>query len=891
MLFGIQEPISSAIWHALNNYYLQDAIFLAERLHAEVRSHQTAHLLATCYYRDGQKKHARHILKQTGLTAPKCKLLYARCCFDLSEYVKVTVLKDNNEIDENSFYSEYQSDTGVALSLLGESFLRRNLFKEAEFYFKKSLEYNPYLWSSFKSLCDLGVLIDPKEYFVAENAPIFYSEAPFMAISNHESASNSQVLSPLNSNDNDLAYNMCNPPTDLIDDHTSNRVCMKLFVNNNRENEHKQVKRAVCRNLLGTESNSTSTPLFGIFPMITSPVLVEDNPRPNNLAILTKKLNDFSIFSAYITPSPQPLPDDVFRSINQAPKATESRKLISLTKLTRLASNDDDSLTVPYCTLFSKEDEVEDHTPYLFSNKSKLRKKEIKHPPPCNKEMEPKNKVQKHHLYTEEVAKRPVTRSLMKHSPLVESKPRQLSSTPDISSLTEVHFPCSVLTSKKGIRTSDRLKNIRNENYNSNFNNSGYNNSNINVLNIEKIALPSSILSNPTKHPLLASTSPTYSGSHEHSVMLDTNQAKEFNEVLQANIKSAIELLQKMAIAYRELFEFNCTRSMELFKELPPHHYKTPWVMVQIARAYFELTDYQLAVMVFEKVRNIDPHYTYYMDIYSTALWHLQRDIELSVLSGELVDSNPNAPESWCVKGNCMSIHKLHHAAIKHFQKAIQLSPRFVYALTLLGHEYLCTDDLVNAKSYFRQAVNINSRHYNAWYGLAMIALREENYKHAESHFNRAYEINPSSCIILSRLAKVQHLLKNTCEALNNLENARQLDPKNSVPQYYKASILLELNRPTEALQILEQLQKAVPREALVHFLMGKVYQKLDKKYEAKQKYSIALSIDPNNRECRDAQNSLHQPASLQDETTPPNGFNVFTEDLPESPIADENNL
>ena len=80
-----------------------------------------------------------------------------------------------------------------------------------------------------------------------------------------------------------------------------------------------------------------------------------------------------------------------------------------------------------------------------------------------------------------------------------------------------------------------------------------------------------------------------------------------------------------------------------------------------------------------------------------------------------------------------------------------------------------------------------------------------------------------------------------------------------------------------------------VPREALVHFLMGKVYHKLGKKYEAKLKYSWALSIDPNNREIRDAQNSLNQPSN-QDEGTPPNSrFDIFIDPMPETPTPNEN--
>lgn len=43
------------------------------------------------------------------------------------------------------------------------------------------------------------------------------------------------------------------------------------------------------------------------------------------------------------------------------------------------------------------------------------------------------------------------------------------------------------------------------------------------------------------------------------------------------------------------------------------------------------------------------------------------------------------------------------------------MNPSFTYAYTLLGHEYVLTEELDRAMSCFRQAVRTDSRHYNAW--------------------------------------------------------------------------------------------------------------------------------------------------------------------------------
>ena len=55
------------------------------------------------------------------------------------------------------------------------------------------------------------------------------------------------------------------------------------------------------------------------------------------------------------------------------------------------------------------------------------------------------------------------------------------------------------------------------------------------------------------------------------------------------------------------------------------------------------------------------------------------------------------------------------------------MNPNFTYAYTLLGHEYVLTEEFDRAMSCFRQAIRTDSRHYNAWlvYFLKFICDKE----------------------------------------------------------------------------------------------------------------------------------------------------------------------
>lgn len=70
------------------------------------------------------------------------------------------------------------------------------------------------------------------------------------------------------------------------------------------------------------------------------------------------------------------------------------------------------------------------------------------------------------------------------------------------------------------------------------------------------------------------------------------------------------------------------------------------------------------------------------MEVYSTALWHLQREVTLSALAQRLTDLNHLSPYSACVTGNCFSLQKEHDVAVKFFQRAIQVKKKTHEAFT-----------------------------------------------------------------------------------------------------------------------------------------------------------------------------------------------------------------
>jgi anaphase-promoting complex subunit 3 len=290
-----------------------------------------------------------------------------------------------------------------------------------------------------------------------------------------------------------------------------------------------------------------------------------------------------------------------------------------------------------------------------------------------------------------------------------------------------------------------------------------------------------------------------------------------------ASAKGLLDLLIEFGSALQHLGQFNCQQAIDSLQKLPINHLNTGWVLTSLGRAYFEMTQYDEAVKYFFEAHKFEPHRLQGMEYYSTALWHLQKEVELSMLAQELLDYDKNAPQTWCVAGNCFSLQKEHETSIKFLQRAIQVDPDFAYAYTLLGHELAVTDEMDHAMSCFRNATRIDPRHYNAWYGIGMIYYKQEKFSLAELHYRKALNISPFSPVLMCHIGVVQHALKKSENALQTLNRAIDMDPKNALCKFHRASIYFAMDKHQQALKELEELKQIVPKESLVYFLIGKV--------------------------------------------------------------------
>uniref|UniRef100_A0A8C0XC60 Cell division cycle protein 27 homolog n=1 Tax=Castor canadensis TaxID=51338 RepID=A0A8C0XC60_CASCN len=738
----LQEPVQAAIWQALNHYAYRDAVFLAERLYAEVHSEEALFLLATCYYRSGKAYKAYRLLKGHSCTTPQCKYLLAKCCVDLSKLAEGEQILSggvfNKQKSHDDIVTEFGDSACFTLSLLGHVYCKTDRLAKGSECYQKSLSLNPFLWSPFESLCEIGEKPDPDQTFKLTSIQNFSNCLPNSCttlVSNHslshrqpetvltETPQDTIELNRLNLESSNSKYSLnTDSSVSYIDSAVISPDAVPLGTGTSILSKQVQNKPKTGRSLLGGPAAlSPLTPSFGILPLET--------PSPGDGSYLQNYTNTPSVIDVPSTGAP--------------------------TKKT-------------FCVLQSVARMGQTGTKSVFSQSGNSRE---------------------------------VT-------PILVAQTQSSGPQTENSKKLKMKFPPKIPNRKTKSKT----------------NKGGITQPNIND-SLEITKLDSSIIS-------------------EGKISTITPQIQAFN-LQKAAAEGLMSLLREMGKGYLALCSYNCKEAINILSHLPSHHYNTGWVLCQIGRAYFELSEYMQAERIFSEVRRIENYRVEGMEIYSTTLWHLQKDVALSVLSKDLTDMDKNSPEAWCAAGNCFSLQREHDIAIKFFQRAIQVDPNYAYAYTLLGHEFVLTEELDKALACFRNAIRVNPRHYNAWYGLGMIYYKQEKFSLAEMHFQKALDINPQSSVLLCHIGVVQHALKKSEKALDTLNKAIVIDPKNPLCKFHRASVLFANEKYKSALQELEELKQIVPKESLVYFLIGKVYKKLGQTHLALMNFSWAMDLDP----------------------------------------------
>ncbi|TRY61025.1 hypothetical protein TCAL_09134 [Tigriopus californicus] len=845
----VQEPVHAAIWHCLNHYSFGDATFLAERLFAEVSSEDALHLLATCYYRSGRCHEAYDLLTTNGVKKSENRFLLAKCAWDLKKLSEAEsvlqgdALDPRKELSGEDFVGEFGESASFALQLLARVYgqtERRQRASEAD---RKALRMNPFLWKCFESLCQRGDFPDPNQVFSVKHLENFSQCLGVNGILNavNTITSNSPVVHGSSVNVSHAPLPSTLPVITLISTPNSASTPQPSHVT------PKPMETPEVVTPMETQSEVV-TPFSNVTP--------SSNASMNNSTRLMSGIGALN----YTTDSEMPLATKQLNNSHLMPPPPLRKKFRQQNPHTPLAHMIDKCLDDSYDTptfgilprhsmarlevgsialklnFSSPSLSVLSPCPATHSQDSNLPEKvplgnKLKSSNSASKENPPKPSVFGQSCSNS--GNQNITPSPA--SQIVRRSSRLFGSTQSVKENSKAPAKKARGVPKSPSRKSKTRLALSNQS-----------------------ELAEKNEKNKVEREKLLGDDPKVIGGDDlikPKTFVMPNLSSQALVIQKQSVDGLMQLMRQLASAFIELSKYNSKKAIETLEGLTSNHLNTGWVLGLMGRAHFECGQYKEARQLFKSMREKEPFRLDFTEFYSTTLWHMQEDVELSCLAQDLTKINKFSPQAWCAAGNCFSHLKEHENAIKFFQRAVQVDDSFAYAYTLLGHEYVAIEELDKALACFRSAVRIDPRHYNAWYGIGLTYYKQERFQLADIYYKKALHSNPYNPILMCHVAVVQHSQQRTEKALETLNSAIQQAPKNSLCKFERASILFTAERYHEALQELNELKQLAPKESPVYFLLGKVHSKLNNTHLALMHFSWAMDLDPKgaNAQIKDA--------------------------------------
>jgi anaphase-promoting complex subunit 3 len=162
------SQLRQLIYYHLDNDMLDNANFLADRLHAlEPKNPDSAHLLALTYYRTRRFRAAYDTSEKHGKTGRHlgCAYIFAKACLELRRYTEgvgalekaKTAWAGTSDWSKHSETSRHHTpDAAAVLTLLARLWRDYGDLRKAGDYYIEAHKMNPFVWDAFEGLCKVG---------------------------------------------------------------------------------------------------------------------------------------------------------------------------------------------------------------------------------------------------------------------------------------------------------------------------------------------------------------------------------------------------------------------------------------------------------------------------------------------------------------------------------------------------------------------------------------------------------------------------------------------------------------------------------------------------------------------------------------------------------------
>ena len=218
--------------------------------------------------------------------------------------------------------------------------------------------------------------------------------------------------------------------------------------------------------------------------------------------------------------------------------------------------------------------------------------------------------------------------------------------------------------------------------------------------------------------------------------------------------------------------------------------------------------------------------------------------------------------------------------AVKHWEKAAELSTNKANIHSILGNAYKLMEDFEKSSKELKKAVEIEPDNFEYLYNFGLILFEQKKYEEAKNVFKKALKIHPNDYELLNDLAVTYYKSNDYRKALNYLNKALGINPEYFAGSINLIQILIETKEFEKATKRLEKIEIKYPSEPEIEEIK-RLLNTAKKHPEMKDIYSVEISgrtfrIEPleilkdfDNKECQEIDLSIVIPIKNERENIP----------------------
>lgn len=222
----------------------------------------------------------------------------------------------------------------------------------------------------------------------------------------------------------------------------------------------------------------------------------------------------------------------------------------------------------------------------------------------------------------------------------------------------------------------------------------------------------------------------------------------------------------------------------------------------------------------------------------------------IEVLTKELNEVNDKNEDAWYLLGYIYARQKKYDEMLKHFDKAVELKPKFKEKGIKIGRD---TGTQFHAQHgvekilgvVWANAFNSGVQNFNAGVNATDDESRKASYEQAVDDFRIAAIIRPDSVLTYRNWAAALMNAGRSEESVEPLNKALEVDPGNADIKKMLSQIYLNAGKDSLALPILEDMWESGARDEEVADYLSRIYVGNNQIDKANNIYKIALESNP----------------------------------------------